>query len=59
MFDRKTGKRISVTLWESEQALQAGDAAAKLLRAGAPASLEIIDVEQYVIQSLGVVFSTF
>ena len=47
MFDRKTGKRISVTLWENEQALQSSDAAARRLRAGGPAGLQIIDVEDY------------
>lgn len=47
MFDRKTGKRISLTLWESEKALQSSADYAQQVRAGGPASLQIIDVEEY------------
>lgn len=47
MFDRKTGKRISLTLWESDEALQLSADYAKQVRAGGPASLQIIDVEEY------------
>ena len=47
MFDRATGKRISITLWESEQALRSSDAVAKQLRDRGPVGLQIIDVEDY------------
>ena len=47
MFDRKTGKRISVTLWENEHALQSSDALATQVRDGGPPGLQIIDVEEY------------
>lgn len=50
MFDRKTGKGIAATLWESEQAMQSSDAAAKQLAdqvAAGTSSLQILNVEHY------------
>jgi hypothetical protein len=47
LFDRKTGKGIGVTLWESEQAMQSSDAAAKQLADQAPAGIQITGVERY------------
>jgi heme-degrading monooxygenase HmoA len=51
MGDRETGKLVSVTLWESEEALRASEEAADQLRAdaadrtgGAIASVERFEV---------------
>jgi len=47
LFDRKNGKGIGVTLWESEQAMQSSDAAAKQLADQPPAGVQITGVERY------------
>jgi len=49
MVDRDTGKAISVTLWETEEALRASEEAAdKLRQEGAAASdASIVSVDRY------------
>src|SRR3954466_7578264 len=49
LFDRDSGKSLSVTLWETEADMQASEEAAKRLRAeSADASSEtIVGVERY------------
>ena len=47
MFDRATGKRISFTLWDSEQAMQSSAASAQQLRDQAPGGTQITGVEGY------------
>jgi heme-degrading monooxygenase HmoA len=39
--DRSTGKGITITLWESEEALKAGEEQAKQLRSDAAKKLEL------------------
>ena len=49
LVDRKSGKGMTITVWESEEALQASAQAANRLRSGAAdaAGVSILDVEHY------------
>jgi heme-degrading monooxygenase HmoA len=50
LVDRQSGKAIAITLWEDEQALNAGESAAKALRADAANQMgasEAPTVERY------------
>lgn len=50
LVDRETGKGITATLWESEEAMRASDEAADSLRGqavGAVEGSELVSVERY------------
>lgn len=50
LVDRTTGKGLTITLWESEEALQTSDEAANRIRSEAVAAVtgaEVVSVDRY------------
>ena len=50
LVDRTTGKGLSITLWESEEALRTSDEAANQIRSDAVAAItgaEVVSVDRY------------
>lgn len=56
LVDRSSGKSLSITLWESAEAMQASEEAANRLRRDSSASAgdTIVDVERYEVALLDV-----